>query len=56
MYKHVREFLKVNKVFKGLVITVDAQNVALLPLNNSILKYMGPTVHLVVMAHHTPIF
>jgi hypothetical protein len=31
--KHVCAFLKVNTLFKGLTITVDAQNVSLLLLN-----------------------
>jgi hypothetical protein len=32
-YKHIHVFLKVNKLFKRLIITEDAQNVSLLFLN-----------------------
>jgi hypothetical protein len=48
-------FLKVNKLFKRLTITVDAQNVSHL-LFSKCIKIMGPTMHAAVMAHHTPIF
>jgi hypothetical protein len=49
-------FLKVNTLFKRLIVTVDAQNVSLLHLNNSVLKIMGPTILVAVMARHTTIF
>jgi hypothetical protein len=45
-----------NKLFKIHTITADVQNVSLLLLNNSVLKNMGLTVHVAVMAQHTPIF
>jgi hypothetical protein len=56
LYKHVHAFLKVNKFFTRLTIMLDAQDVFLLPLNNSIIKNIGPTIHAAVMTHHTKIF
>jgi 6-phosphogluconolactonase (cycloisomerase 2 family) len=48
-YKHACAFLKVNKLLKIFAITVDAQNVSLLFINNSVLK-MCPPIHVAVLA------
>jgi hypothetical protein len=54
-YKRIHAFLKTN-CLKKLTITVGSQNVLHLLLNNSVLKYLGPTIHVAVMAYHTPKF
>jgi hypothetical protein len=48
-YKHACAFLKVNKLLKRFAITVDAQNVFLLLINNSVLK-MCPPNHVAALA------
>jgi hypothetical protein len=48
-YKYACAFLKVNKLFKRLTNTVDAQNISLLPLNNSVLNNMGCNVCVAIL-------
>jgi hypothetical protein len=50
-YKHVRAFLKANKFFKRLTITVDAQTVSIMLFQNSVLKHFDPTIRVPVMTH-----
>jgi hypothetical protein len=50
-YKHVQcAFLKLNKLFKGLTIVVDAQIFSLMLLKEGVLKNMCPTIRVAVMA------
>jgi hypothetical protein len=52
-YKHVRALLKINNFFKKIAVTVDVQKISRLLSNYSVLKYTGPDLLEIVMAHHT---
>jgi hypothetical protein len=48
-FSKISAFLKESKLFKRLTAMVNAEYFSLLLLNNSVLKYVGNKIHVVVM-------